>query len=453
VGAHIDHVKRVNPGLNAMVQDRFDDALTEAQRADDAPSDDPFHGVPCSIKECFGLTGMPQTSGLLRRQGQHADTDATGVARYRGAGAIPLGVTNLSELCMWYESDNLVYGRTNNPYDPTRIVGGSSGGEGALVGAGGAPFGLGSDIGGSIRMPAFFNGVFGHKPTGGLVPGTGQYPFPTPAAARMLGSGPLSRRAEDLWPLLQILAGPDGHDPGTADWDLGDPDHVELPTLKVLNIPDNGATGVERSLRDAQARVAMALAEAGADVELVEIPALSKSFEIWSARMARDNVTPFVELMGQGERVNPLMELARSAVGRPRHTLMCNLLGISEAIVGLAPGLQRRFLDQADTLRAEIVERLGPNGVFLFPSHPFTAPTHGRPVRRQLAFRNDFAYTAIWNVLEVPVTQVPLGLDSQGLPLGVQVGAAHGNDHLTIAVAQFLEQRFGGWVPPRRMFG
>src|SRR5207237_4871758 len=144
------------------------------------------------------------------------------VGGLRAAGAIPLGVTNLSELCMWMESNNRVYGRTGNAYDPRRTAGGSSGGEGAIVGAAGAPFGLGSDIGGSIRMPAFFNGVFGHKPTGGLVPNSGQFPMAHGPALRYLTTGPIARHAEDLMPLLRILAGPDGDDAGCVAMELGD---------------------------------------------------------------------------------------------------------------------------------------------------------------------------------------------------------------------------------------
>ena len=133
--AHQDLLDQVNPALNAMVMQRREKALLQASRSDVRPGDGAFHGVPCSIKECFAFEGMPNSSGLLRRQNVIADRNATAVQRYLDAGAVPLGVSNVSELCMWMESDNLVYGRSNNPYDPTRTVGGSSGGEGALVGA------------------------------------------------------------------------------------------------------------------------------------------------------------------------------------------------------------------------------------------------------------------------------------------------------------------------------
>ena len=172
--------------------------------------------MPCTIKESFGVAGLPQTSGSVARKDVVAERSATAVQRLVDAGAIPLGVTNTSELTMWIESQNRVWGRTNNAYDPNRTAGGSSGGEGASIGSGFAPIGLGTDIGGSIRLPAFFNGVFGHKPTGCLVPHTGHYPFPNERGSALLGCGPLTRRAEDLMPFLRIVAGPDGDRPDGA---------------------------------------------------------------------------------------------------------------------------------------------------------------------------------------------------------------------------------------------
>ena len=448
VEAHLEHLQAVNPTLNAQVASRAEQARREAIAADETPTDAPFLGVPCSIKECFALTGMPQTSGLLRRKGLTADRDATAVHRIRQAGAIPLGVTNTSELCMWMESDNLVYGRTNNPYDPRCTVGGSSGGEGALVGAGAVPFGLGSDIGGSIRMPAFFNGVFGHKPTGGLVPGTGQHPIADPAARRFLTTGPLCRRAEDLWPLLELLAGPDGEDAGCIPWRLGDPRTVDIGALRVLHIPDNGAQPVSADLRKAQLRAVDALHQAGATIEEVRIPAMRYGFDIWSNMLQEANVTPFSTLMGDGEPVQPIVELMRIFTGSPRHTVMACLLGATESITKAMPARQRRFVELGRSLRAELEERLGDDGILLYPSFSRPAPRHRLPLLRQLMLRFDYAYTALLNVMELPVTQVPLGLNARGLPLGVQVGARHGNDHLTIAVARFLEDELGGWVPP-----
>ena len=202
VRLHIDRLRRVNPALNAVVRVRVREAMSEARESDrrlaERGPDGPLHGVPCTIKESFELEGMPHTAGLVSRRDRRGQRDAVTVARLRAAGAIPIGVTNVSELLMWMESNNRVYGRSNNPYDPRRIVGGSSGGEGAAVGAAISPFGLGADVGGSIRMPAFFNGVFGHKPSSGLVPNSGQWPLAENEAASYLSTGPLARRAEEV---------------------------------------------------------------------------------------------------------------------------------------------------------------------------------------------------------------------------------------------------------------
>ena len=451
VEAHIARIEAVNPTLNAVVALRYDAARAEAERADQrlraaAPGQElpPLHGVPCTIKECFALTGMPQSSGLVARRDVVASHDATAVARLRAAGAIPLGVTNVSELCMWYETNNRVYGRTNNPYDPSRIVGGSSGGEGAIIGAGGSPFGLGSDVGGSIRMPAFFNGVFGHKPTGGLVPGSGQYPHPGRAeAARIVATGPLCRRAEDLWPLLRLLAGPDGLDPGATAMALGDPSTVRMHQLTVLDIEDNGLNPVHPELRQAQARVAAVLAESGARLRRLRLPALRRSFEIWSSTLAAADDQSFSVLLGNGRRTRGGRELIKWAARRSPHTLPAIGLALLERINHWAPGRAARHVALGRQLRAELLDAIG-DGILLYPSYPTPAPRHYKPLWPPF----NFVYTAILNVLELPVTQVPLGLGTEGLPLGVQVAAAPGRDHVTIAVAQLCERAFGGWVPP-----
>jgi fatty acid amide hydrolase 2 len=446
VEAHIRRIEEVNPRINAVVRARFDEARKEADHADarvGEPDLPPFHGVPCTIKEAFALTGMPNSSGLWSRRDVIAAEDATAVARLRAAGAIPLGVTNVSELCMWMESINTVYGRTRNPYDPTRTAGGSSGGEGAIVGAAGSPFGLGADIGGSIRMPAFFNGVFGHKPTGGLVPGSGQYPCAENDALRLLTTGPICRRAEDLWPLLRILAGPDGKDSRCVPWTLGDPSSVDVADLDVLVVEDDGRVPVGREMRGALHRAASALARRGARVRTTRIEGLRHSLEIWSARMHDAADTPFSALMGNGEPLRAARELARFVMRRSKHTFPGIMLALVEDVPKLMPARTKRFLQAGRELREELVSRIG-DGILLYPSHPTVAPKHVRPLLTPF----NWVYTAVFNALEMPVTQAPLGLDAAGVPLGVQIVAAHGRDHVTIAVAMELERAFGGWVPP-----
>jgi fatty acid amide hydrolase 2 len=442
VEAHIAQIERVNPALNAMVATRFDAARDEARRADasvlgGAPLG-PFHGVPCSIKESFALTGMPFTSGLVARKGAPATHDAVAVARLREAGAIPLGVTNVSELCMWMESDNRVYGRSNNPYDPSRTVGGSSGGEGAIVGAAGAPFGLGADIGGSIRMPAFFNGVFGHKPTGGLVDNAGQHPLPAEAASRYVVSGPIARRAEDLAPLLRVLANADIGDPGALARD-------GLEGLDVITVEDDGRIPVRDDLKAALHAAAGALEARGARVRAARFPGLARSIEIWSAMLDAAGGPSFSSLLGEGREIAAGRELGRLLLGRSAHTLPAIALALIEKLPKYLPDQSSEFLAMGAALKRELVSAIGPRGVMLYPPHTRPAPRH----RHAMFPPWNWGYTAILNVMELPVTQVPLGLDSSGVPLGVQVVSVHGRDDLTIGVAMALERAFGGWIPPR----
>jgi len=450
VETHMARIREVNGVINAVVQERFHEARLEAKAADALVKSQgplklpPFHGVPCTIKECFALRGMPNTSGLVARKGVTADSNAPAVARLLGAGAIPMGVTNISELCMWMESNNNVYGRTNNPYDRRRIAGGSSGGEGAVIGAGGSPFGLGSDIGGSIRGPAFFNGVFGHKPTGGLVPNTGQWPVSDGEAARYVTTGPLARRAEDLWPLVKILAGPDGQDGACRPIELGDPAGVDIAGLTVLDVEDNGVMDVRKDLRAAQRRAASALIERGAGVARIKIEGLKDSLYIWSAMLSAGSRTPFRKFMGNGRLVNPFFHLLAWIVGLSPHTLPAIGLGILEYFPDLLASKTGHYVGRGLALRKELTDLIGERGVLLFPTYVSPAPVHNKPLLPPFYW----VYTAIFNVMEFPSTQVPLGLNSEGIPLGVQVVGTPGNDHITVAVAMELEKAFGGWVPP-----
>jgi fatty acid amide hydrolase 2 len=364
------------------------------------------------------------------------------VKRLVEAGAIPVGVTNTSELTLWLESDNPLYGRTNNPYDLTRTAGGSSGGEGAAVGSGGSVFGVAADIGGSIRVPALFCGVFGHKPSAGLVPNTGLWPSAEGEAQRLLAVGPLSRRAEDLLPLLRIMAGPDGWDSRAVEMELGNPSEVSLDGLLVTVIEDSSYRPIARELRDARERAVGALASAGARVRRISLPS-------W-----RTALLPFLAALqdtaSKSTRVSTLLsEAGESATslptllfGRGRHTLPTRLTVLAEALP--AGGATRaKLLARATELAAELTEAIG-DGVLLHPAQLSLAPPHARTYGRPWITTP----ASIFNLAGVPVTEVPLGLTSRGLPVGVQVAAAHGADHLTIAIALELEAVFGGWVPP-----
>ncbi|MCP4130325.1 MAG: amidase [bacterium] len=457
VEAHIDRIRRVNPVLNALVQNRFDLAKEEADTVDEnirAGAGElfpPYYGVPCTIKESFVMKGMPNTAGVVSRKKYTGKADATGVMRIKQAGAIPLGVTNVPELCLWLETFNHVYGRTKNPYKTSRVVGGSSGGEGAIIGAGASPFGLGSDVGGSIRIPAFFNGVFGHKPTGGLVPGTGHFPNTRGYAQRYVTSGPLCRRAEDLMPLLKILSGPDGLDEYCEPFLLGDETAVSLKKSRLVVLEDIDSALVAKispAMKEARDACVRELEKEGLPVEYHSARRLKYGFEIWASMLMEHNETCLRDEMTGGQEINLFMEIVKGIFGASDFTLPAKVLVLLERLSKnkFTKKRAQKLVEKGLRLKQELSDVMGKEGIILFPSYPMAAPGHRRPLLRPF----NCIYTAIFNVMEFPATQVPLGLDSKGLPLGVQIISNHGNDHITIAAARFLEEKFGGWVPPEQ---
>ncbi|MFA1542601.1 amidase [Actinomadura monticuli] len=448
VEAHIAVMRRIQPRINPLAAERYDRARAEADAADAkraaAATPDalpPLLGVPCTIKESLALTGMPNSAGLVSRRGVRAEGNAPVVQRILDAGAIPLGVTNTAELCMWIETDNRLYGRTGNAYDPRRTAGGSSGGEGAAIGSGAAPFGLGSDLAGSIRLPAFFNGVFGHKATAGLVPNTGEFPSGPPREGRLVSKGPLARRAEDLMPILRIIAGPDGRDDFVRPLSLGDPAAVSFTGLRVLVSEKFTRMRLDPKLLAARERAAGALAAAGAKVASVELRDLRRAAVLYLA--ALDEVTD--EGLQDVITANGSAPVTvRTALRRGGPHTLPTLLQVFAERVPASERARTRALAAGNALVDEMAGMIG-DGVLLHPPYPVPAPRHGATVRRPFALMT----TAVFNLLGVPATVVPLGLGPDGLPLGVQVAAAPRNDHLTIAVALELERALGGWTPPR----
>ncbi|KAM6959622.1 fatty-acid amide hydrolase 2-A-like [Tautogolabrus adspersus] len=456
VQAYIDRIQEVNPLLNAVVKDRFDAALQEAAMVDKLIEEEtggeevledrlPLLGVPLSVKQSYALQGMPHTGGLFSRKDVVATVDAPPVAWLKRAGAIPMGVTNCSELCMWNESHNHLQGITNNPYDLSRTAGGSSGGEGSLLGGAGAVIGVGSDIGGSIRMPSFFNGIFGHKPTPGVVNSEHQYPPPSGRHEEYISIGPLCRYAEDLLPMLKIMAGPNAR---MLNLDT----KVDLKKVRFFTIPHDGGSylvhPVSKELIDIQKKVVERLEEdLGVKVEEVHFPELRYSIQIWLTYMGLpDNngkaPEPFVNLMGEpGRPVKPIWELLKWMCGRSNHTFAA----ISFALMEMKNSKVSPFIiEQKEKLQKAMEELLGSDGVFLYPTHTRVAPITHHPLFRPF----DLAYTGVINILGLPATQCPLGLNEEGLPLGVQVVAGKLQDHLTLEVALYLEKAFGGWREP-----
>ncbi len=452
VEAHIEQLQRTHEAINAVVADRYDAARADADAADalvsqtaDPDTLPPLHGVPCTIKEAIAMAGMPNCSGLVSRHTYRSTENAPTVQRMIDAGAIPLGVTNTPELCLWIETENRQYGRTHNAYDPKRTAGGSSGGEGAVVGSGGSPLGLGADIGGSIRLPAFFNGVFGLKPSPGLVPNTGQFPMPeTETAALMLTIGPITRRAEDLMPMLRVIAGPDGVDPYARAQPIGDPDDVQLDGLRVLLSEDSSYLQVSKELRAARLKAAETLEAAGAKLEIVSFRSMKRALELYLAVLKIEAGVSVKDLI-VAEGSTP-MTLLRGLRRKGPHTRALRLLLMSEWLTGKMPqGPLTKSAAARAAFAREITDAIG-DGVLLHPSHPRVAPRHGQTIGKPWLL----TATAIFNLAGTPVAQIPLGLNERGLPLGVQAVAGPGGDHVAVAVALELERAHGGWVPPPR---
>jgi amidase len=266
VEAHLRCIQEVNPKLNAVVQLTAETARTQARQADaDLARGEvkgPLHGVPMTVKDSLATAGVITTAGTPGLAHFVPGQDATAVARMRAAGAILLGKTNCTELCRSGETDNQVYGRTSNPYDLTRSPGGSSGGEVAIIAAGGSPLGLGSDFGGSIRGPSHFCGIVGLNPTMGRVPRTGHIP-PYGGAFDTARIGPMARFVEDLILTLPIIAGVDWLDPTVVPMPLGNPSAVDLKTLRVAFYTDSGILSPTPETVGVVKNVAQVLSEAG----------------------------------------------------------------------------------------------------------------------------------------------------------------------------------------------
>jgi fatty acid amide hydrolase 2 len=446
IDAHIARVEAVNPSLNAMVEPRFGLAREEADAADSLRAGGgelpPLHGVPCTIKEFFGVEGMHNTGGIYSHRERMAPADASDVARLKAAGAIILGTTNAPEGGLWMETYNKIYGRTSNPWDLKRTSGGSSGGEGALVASGASPIGLGSDVGGSIRIPAAFCGTVCHKPSGGLLPNTGHFP-PAPAGnGAFLCTGPLVRRVEDLWPLIQILAGPDGIDPACRPFELGDPASVDLSEIVVFPMESNGRQGVHKIMRQAVRDATTALEQRGATVREIELPRMKKALDIWVGMLSDVAETHYPELLGsEGKPIKPFWELLKCGIRQSNFTAIAVLTAGLDGVTARFQGRIGRLVELGQALRAELDELLGTNGVILHPPYGRPAPRHWDAMRTPFSP----AHTAIFNVMESPVTCVPMGWSAKNLPISVQIVGAPGQDHLTVAAAAVLEEDFGGW--------
>ncbi len=455
VEAHIRRIRVVNPLINAVVCELFEEARRLARLADRAVREadeagraalPPLHGVPCTIKESFSVRGLPHTAGIVARKDHIADVDATLVARLKEAGAIVLGTTNVPEGLMWFDSYNHIYGATDNPHRRGHMAGGSSGGEGAVIAAAGSPLGIGSDVGGSIRLPSAFNGIVGHKPSPGRLPMTGQYPESPGPIARYNSAGPMGRRVSDLRAALRLLQGPDGLDPTMDAPPL--PPVSELAPLdprrtRVLVIDDIGYVSPDKEVLGALRATADGLQARGFDVRPWAPEAMGRALDIWSAMM--HEAASFAEILAQDRPEWSLAKelLVRWPLGRSEHIFPSLGLAAIERLDGLIAGRLAAGQEAGRALRRLLIDTLGDDGVVLAPVFPRPPP------RRHWGLRWFYApaYTAIFNVMQLPCTAVPGGGSRKGLPIGLQVVGGPLQDDLCLSVAEHVEADRGGWRP------
>jgi len=431
VRACLKRIETVNGALNAVVQIAADEAIARAREADAAMARGemwgPLHGVPMTIKDSLDTAGMVTTGGTKGRASFVPERDATVVARLRSAGAILLGKTNTPELTLSFETDNLVYGRTNNPYDLSRTPGGSSGGAAAIVAAGGVPFDIGSDYGGSIRLPAHFCGIAGIKPSAGRVPRTGHiYPFGG-LQDSFQQIGPLARYVDDLSLVLPLIAGPDWIDPGVTPLPWHEPREVDLASLRVSFHTDNGVmTPTVETMRTIEA-VAKVLSSTVRSVDEVRPPGVEASFDLCLALYSWDG----------GAAVSRMLREA----GTTEHTLQRSTSAKPISAVQLDQLIARwygfrsqmhSFIQQYDAIVCPV--NAGP----ALPHGAIDAPDALAP----------FSYTMTYNVTGWPGAVVRAGTSPEGLPIGVQIVTRPGREDAALALAKFVETAYGGYQRP-----
>ena len=435
---HLARIEELNPKINAFVHLDEEGVLDQARDAEAAVMQrrnlGPLHGVPISIKSSIDVAGMRCEAGTKLRAGYVASTDAPLVTRLRNAGAIVLGVTNTPELLMAWETDNLLYGRTNNPWDLSRTAGGSSGGEAAAIASGCSAGGVGSDGGGSIRVPAHFCGICGLKPTPGRVPATGHYPQSVGPFALLGVVGPMARTVTDLKRMFEVIQGPDIGDPGAAPVPLRWPAPAEVKKVCIGYFEDDDRTPVTPETRAAVRSAAEALRCAGFEVEPFRPENLEKIRQLWwkffgvAGGMLLGPMT-----RGREAELSPILkEFNRWVAAEPPHT---------------AQSLLDCWIER-DLLRMQIFEEMEKFPVLLCPVASIPAFRHGERSwqieGKTVQYLDAWSYCEWFNLLGMPAVSVPWAKSAEGLPIGVQVAARPWQEELVLGVAQAIESQLEG---------
>jgi amidase len=437
--AHIHQIERLNPKLNALVDFDANRVRVQARVLDETRGPrGPLHGLPVTIKSSIATAGYKCEIGSLLHKGEVPRRDAEVVARLRTAGALILGTTNCPEFLMAYETANLLHGCTSNPWDLERTPGGSSGGESAAIAAGMSAAGLGSDSGGSVRVPAHFTGICSMKPTPGRIPGRGHLP-PCVGPFSILGAvGPMARTIADITLLFRTLCGQDPLDPLSPPVALREPSVDELRSNRIGFFEDDGLVPVTAETRAAVQSAAVVLRSAGFRVEPFRPGTLEPLRKLWVKFFVQCGAMFYApEIRGREQQLSPIFR---------------EFLGIAEA----APPLTAQELLDAwaklDLLRAKTLEEMRAYPVLLCPvaSVPaFKQGERGWDVEgRAVEYMDAWRYSQWFNALAAPAAVVPVGQSPEGLPIGVQIVARPFQDETALGIAAFVDKAFGYRVPP-----
>lgn len=458
---HAELLLKHNPVLNAAVELNIENGRKQAQQMSEVLANTKdtsklpiLFGVPFTCKEMLAIKGFKRTGGCVYYRNHISQETATSFERISNAGAILLATTNVPEFGFWFETKNQVYGRTSNPYNEKRTSGGSSGGEGALIGLGASPFGIGSDIGGSIRIPSAFCGIFGHKPSSGIIPLTGHFPLSKeelrvlPATKYPMTSvGPMARSAKDLLPLVNILKGPDGIDPQCLPVDF---EGKAQKPKKIFYIPSpliHGASKTQTEVSDQILKSVQYFKEIGYQTEELPKDFFLKALECWFNVFETMERTSFSEMISPESPLNLAKELPKIILGQSAHTLPTFVLSVLDSFGKVDPKKNEKIEKlslELNQLRHRLNKKLNNENVLLFPTQPNPAPLHNMLFLTPF----DFIYCGIFNALKNPSTNVPIGMSKDQMPIGMQIIGPMYGDHLGIKLAEELEFAFGGWQPP-----
>ena len=439
---HLGRIERMNPKLNAFVDYKPELVLAQAGAAEAAVQRGdnlgPLHGVPLSIKSSIDVAGHRCEAGTRLRAGYVAASDAPLVARLRAAGAIILGVTNAPELLMAWETDNVLYGRTNNPWDLTRTAGGSSGGESAAIAAGLSAGGVGSDGGGSIREPAHFCGICGLKPTPGRIPSTGHFPKSGGPFALLGVVGPMARTIGDVQLLFEAMAGADDGDPCAAPVSIRTVDERSLKAVKIGFFEDDGCTPVTTETRSFVNRAASLLSNAGFRGDSFRPDGLEEARQLWWKFFGiAGGMILGPMLRGHEKELSPVFrEFFLWTSAEPTHS--------GDSL--LAAWLGR------DDVRERVLSQMRQYPVLICPTAAIPAFRHGerewQVEGKTVKYLDAWSYCEWFNLLGFPAAVVPMGFSGEGLPIGVQIVGRPWEEELVLGIAEQLENVAGRFPSP-----